>query len=103
MNNDVGRAEEVVEQLRQRLAAENLSATFELPLYEHPCGVAIDFPSGDGLELEVSETVGEARIMDPDDSELTVTELGDYVAMRARGVPPRDALRAVTSGRRRTG
>ncbi|MFG1851969.1 hypothetical protein ACGFJT_09015 [Actinomadura geliboluensis] len=103
MNDDVGRAEEVVEYLRQRLATENLTATFELPLYEHPCGVAVDFPSGDGLQLEVSEVISEVRVMDPVDFALTVTELGDYVAMRARGVTSKDALKAVISGHRRTG
>ncbi len=102
MNDDVGRAEEVVEYLRQRLSAEGLSATFEFPLYEHPCGADVEFPSGDGFHLEISAAIGEVKVLYPDDFSLTVTELGDYVVMRARGMSSRDALKVLNAKQRRT-
>ncbi|QKW38019.1 hypothetical protein HUT06_31815 [Actinomadura sp. NAK00032] len=102
MNDDVGRAAEVVEYLRQRLSAENLSATFEFPLYEHPCGVDVEFSAGGGSLLEISAAVREVKVLDVTDFALTVTELGDYVVMRARGMSCRDALKVLNEKPRRT-
>ncbi|TYK47192.1 hypothetical protein [Actinomadura decatromicini] len=95
MGSDVRRAEQVVGQLRERVAAEGLAVAFELPLYEHPCGVEVEFPNGDGFQLEVSARIERIRVMDPDDFALTVAELGDYVAARTRGRSSKDAREAL--------
>ncbi|MEV4673932.1 MULTISPECIES: hypothetical protein [Actinomadura] len=101
MTDNVVRAEEVVEYLRQRLSAEGLSATFEFPLYEHPCGVDVEFPAGGGPHLEISAAFAEVRVLDPVDFGLSLTDLGDYVVMLARGVPPKDALKVLQGKDRR--
>ncbi|WP_119727567.1 hypothetical protein [Thermomonospora amylolytica] len=101
MEADVERAHQVVELLKRRLAAENLIADFELLPREFFCEVYVDFPSGDGLLLDVTHRSDTVRILDPGDEHLTPAELADYIVMRARGSSPEEAL-AVLVARSRT-
>ena len=105
VDEDVQRAEQVVEAAGRLFIAEGLRLFTCLSPFEHGCMVHVDFfdedagEDGDGLTFTVTARHNAIEVLDPHDYHMEEPELLQYLIMRARGATPREAFAAIDSAR----
>jgi hypothetical protein len=105
VDEDIRRAEQVVEAARRRFMSEGLPLFTCLHPFEYGCMVHVDFfdeeagEEGDGLTFTVTSRNTCIEVLDPYDHHMQEPELLEYLIMRARGATPSQAIAAIEGAR----
>lgn len=91
-DDDVGPTNELALRLRQHLADQGLDATVQVKL---PKGwqpfIDVTLPNGDGFGTWGSPTPESVCVIDPRDTDMTLSEFLEYATLRARGFSANEA------------